>query len=105
MTNKPCSENYVLEPSKGVLQYCPHNEHAEWVAEGLRAIAGLRTTTTVLVQNACSNHSNQSSADAVQRWIDASKRYKEEQAKKIVQFPRHHVMGDGLEGCFDELNN
>jgi hypothetical protein len=79
MTNKPCSENYILEPSKGVLQYCPHNEHAEWVAEGLRAIAGLRTTTNVLVQNVCDNHK-----DPVQRWIDVAERVKKEREAKII---------------------
>lgn len=89
MTNKPCSEHYVLEPQKGVLQYCPHNEHAEWIAEGLRAIAELRTTTSVLMKTVCENHK-----DPVTKWSEAMQRVR-----------GHHVMGDMLEGCFDELNN
>lgn len=56
MTNKPCSEHYIMEPTEGVLQYCPHNENAEWIAEGLRAIAELRKVTTILIQNACEIH-------------------------------------------------
>lgn len=90
MTNKPCSENYILEPQKGVLQYCPHSENAEWVADGLRAIASLRTTTSVLMQNVCENHK-----DPVTKWNEAMQR---------VRANGHHVMGDMLEGCFEELN-
>lgn len=100
-----CSDNFTIEPQAGLLRVCKHNPDKEWVKEGLRAIAELRNTTNVIVEDICENHINQDSANAVQRWIDVSKRYKEEQSKKIVQFPRRHVMGDGLEGCFDQLNN
>lgn len=104
MTNKPCSEHYVMEPTEGVLQYCPHSENAEWVAEGLRAIASLRSTTTVLIKNVCENHK-----DPVTKWNEAMQRVKNEtpslqgrgmsgmdidmeeyisQNDKIIQFPK-----------------
>jgi hypothetical protein len=100
-----CSENYEIEKKQGVLNYCPHSEHAEWIAEGLRAIAELRSTTTVLVKQACENHSSVGATNAIEKWNEAKKRVQEERDKKMIQFPRHHVMGDALEGCFDELNS
>lgn len=90
MNNKLCSEHYIIEPKEGVLQYCPQHENADQIAEGLRAIAGLRTTTTVLIQNVCEAHK-----DPVTKWNEAMQR---------VRANGHHVMGDMLEGCFDELN-
>lgn len=99
-----CSDNYVIEKQQGVLSYCPHSEHAEWVAEGLRAIAELRNTTTVLVKQACENHSNVDVCNALEKWNEAKKRVQEERDLKIVNFPGHHVMGDALERCFDDLN-
>lgn len=86
MTNKPCSEHYMLEPKTGLLRYCPHSEHAEWVAEGLRAIAELRNTTTVLVKQVCENHSNVGASNALEKWNEAKKRVQEERDLKIVNF-------------------
>jgi len=83
MTNKPCSEYYIMEPTEGVLQYCPHNENAEQIAEGLRAIAELRTTTNVLMQTVCENHK-----DPVTKWNEAKERVQQERDSKIIQFKK-----------------
>lgn len=73
----------MIEPTEGVLQYCPHNENADQIAEGLRAIAGLRTSTTVLIQNLCENHK-----DPVTKWNEAKERVQQERHSKIVQFKK-----------------
>lgn len=90
MNNTPCSPDYILEPKEGLLQYCPGHEHAQEIAEDLRAIAEARRTTHVLIKNVCENHK-----DPVQRWKEVMERSRGQ---------RHgHSMGDMLDGCFDEL--
>lgn len=78
MTNKlTCADNYVIEEKPGVLQYCPYADNADWVREGLQAIAELRNTTTVLIKKACAHHKP---AEAVDRW------------KQV----HHHTFGDTI---------
>ncbi len=54
--NKQCSEDFTLEPTPGLLRVCKGSDGKEWIKEGLRAIAELRTQTCVLVEDVCTNH-------------------------------------------------
>lgn len=56
MKKLQCSEDYTLEPIPGLFRVCPENECKEWIKEGLRAIAELRTQTCVLIEEVCTNH-------------------------------------------------
>lgn len=69
-----CSEDFKIEQQEGVLRVCGEANDKDYTKEGLRIIAELRDQTTLIIEETCNNH------------------------KKPP-----HMMGDMLEGCFDEL--
>lgn len=85
LSKNTCAEDFKVEEQEGVLRVCSAAEDKEYTKEGLRIIAELRDKTTIIIEETCRKHK-----DPVERWSEARER-------------THHVMGDMLDGCFDEL--
>lgn len=76
LTKNTCSEDFKVEEQEGVLRVCSKADDKDYTKEGLRIIAELRDQTTLIIEETCRNHQKEHPG---------------------------HVMGDMLEGCFDEL--
>lgn len=75
-TKNTCSEDFKVEEQEGVLRVCSAAEDKDYTKQGLRIIAELRDQTTLIIEETCRNHKKPHPG---------------------------HVMGDMLDGCFDEL--
>lgn len=51
-----CAEDFKVEKEEGVLRVCKHDQNKDSVKQGLRMIAELRNSTTLVVEDVCASH-------------------------------------------------